>query len=103
MSRELIPHIFEKLHGDGRPRCPGAPYPQRGSECRMAQEALRYPPYGNASCCRSNHADGFEAKNWMKYLDHVQELVFVPMIEDPKQLDTWMRILDELKARTRTW
>lgn len=21
---------YEKLHGDGRPRCPGAPYPQRG-------------------------------------------------------------------------
>ncbi len=73
------------------------PHIRTGEECRRAQEALRYPPYGNASCCRSNHADGFEAKNWMKYLDHVQDLCFVPMIEDPEAVENLDEILDELQ------
>lgn len=93
---ELIPYLMRNYMEMGA-RGILVPHIRTGEECRLAQEALRYPPYGNASCCRSNHADGFEAKNWMKYLEHVQDLCFVPMIEDPEAIENLDAILDELK------
>jgi len=74
------------------------PHISTGETCRLAQEALRYPPFGTASCCRSIHADGFRPANWMDYLDWVNEnLSFVPMIEDPVGVDNLDEILDVLK------
>lgn len=93
---ELIPYLMRNYMEMGA-RGILVPHIRSKEECRAAQEALRYPPYGNASCCRSNHADGFDAKNWMKYLDHVQDLVFVPMIEDPEAIGHLDEILDELQ------
>lgn len=93
---ELIPYLMRNYMEMGA-RGILVPHIRSGIECRMAQEALRYPPHGNASCCRSNHADGFEAKNWMKYLKHVEDLVFVPMIEDPEAIEHMDEILDELQ------
>ncbi len=92
---ELIPYLMRNYMEMGA-RGILVPHITSGEQCRKAQQALRYPPYGTASCCRSNHADGFDAKNWMKYLDHVQDLCFVPMIEDPEAIEHLDEILDEL-------
>lgn len=74
------------------------PHVSTGAECKRAQDALRYPPYGTASCCRSIHADGYNPANWMDYLDWVNEnLSFIPMIEDPSAVDHLDEILDVLK------
>ena len=93
---ELIPYLMRNYMEMGA-RGILVPHVCDGAECRRAQQALRYPPYGSASCCRSNHADGFEAKNWMNYLEHVQDLCFVPMIEEPEAVANLDEILDELK------
>lgn len=92
---ELIPYLMRNYMEMGA-RGILVPHITSGEQCKLAQEALRYPPYGNASCCRSNHADGFEAKNWMKYLEHVKDLCFVPMIEDPGAVECLDEILDQL-------
>ena len=92
---EMIPYLMRNYMEMGA-RGILVPHIRSGAECRAAQQALRYPPNGNASCCRSNHADGFEAKNWMKYLKHVEDLCFVPMIEDPEAVDNLDEIIDEL-------
>lgn len=74
------------------------PHVRSKEECKTAQAALRYPPYGNASCCRSIHSDGFRPANWMDYLDWVNENVsFIPMIEDPEGVENLDEILDVLK------
>lgn len=74
------------------------PHVRNGEECKRAQESLRYPPYGTASCCRSIHADGFQPSNWMDYLEWVNDNVaFIPMIEEPIGLDHLDEILDVLK------
>ena len=74
------------------------PHMTSGEECRRAQAALRYPPHGTASCCRSSHGDGYRPGNWMDYLDYVQENVsFIPMIEDPSGVEALDAILDELR------
>ena len=92
---ELIPYLMRNYMEMGA-RGILVPHIRSGDECRAAQEALRYPPHGSASCCRSNHADGFEAGNWMAYLEHVKDLVFVPMIEDPEAIENLDEILDQL-------
>lgn len=74
------------------------PHVNNGEECKRAQEALRYPPYGTASCCRSIHSDGYNPANWMDYLDWVNEnLSFIPMIEDPVGVDNLDEILEVLQ------
>lgn len=73
------------------------PHVRTGEECKAAQSALRYPPYGAASCCRSIHSDGYRPANWMDYLDYVQKNVsFVPMIEDPAAMENLDEILSVL-------
>ena len=72
------------------------PHIKSGDDCRRAQEALRYPPAGNASCCRSIHADGYRPSNWMDYLDWAKDVSFVPLIEDPEGVEHIDEILDEL-------
>lgn len=93
---EMIPYLMRNYMEMGA-RGILVPHIRTGEECKRAQEALRYPPFGNASCCRSNHADGFEAKNWMKYLEHVKDLCFVPMIEDPEAIENLDEIIDQLQ------
>jgi 4-hydroxy-2-oxoheptanedioate aldolase len=67
-------------------------------DCEKAQQALRYPPYGSASCCRSIHANGFQPANWIEYLEWAQKNVsFIPMIEEPSGLENIEGILDILE------
>ena len=73
------------------------PHITSGEQCRKAQKALRYPPVGNASCCRSVHSDGYRPQNWTRYLEWVQDLSFIPMIEDPEGVDNLEDILKELQ------
>ncbi len=74
------------------------PHVTTGAECKKGQDALRYPPYGTASCCRSIHSDGYRPANWMDYLDFVQENVsYIPMIEDPLGVENLDEILSELQ------
>lgn len=73
------------------------PHVTTRQECRRAQMALRYPPVGNASCCRSIHSDGYRPSNWLDYLDWVQNVSFVPLIEDPAGVENIEEILEELQ------
>lgn len=74
------------------------PHITTGEECKEGQDALRYPPYGTASCCRSIHSDGYRPANWMDYLDWVQENVsYIPMIEDPQGVENLDEILSVLQ------
>ena len=75
----LVPHI----------RC--------GEECRRAQDALRYPPDGHASTCRTNRSTGFTGVNWVSYLDWVRDASLIAMIEDPEGVERLDEILAELK------
>ena len=72
------------------------PHIKSREDCKKAQDALRYPPVGNASCCRSIHSDGYRPSNWMDYLDWAQEVSFVPLIEDPEGVENIEAILEEL-------
>jgi 4-hydroxy-2-oxoheptanedioate aldolase len=73
------------------------PHIRNQQDCKRAQEALRYPPDGTASCCRSIHSDGYRPSNWTAYLDWVQYVSFIPMIEEPEGTGNIENILDELK------
>ena len=73
------------------------PHVCSGEDCRRAQRAMRYPPNGTASCCRSIHSDGYRPANWLNYLEWVQNVPFIPMIEDPKGVENVEEILAELK------
>jgi len=94
---DIIPYLMRNYMEMG---AQGVLVPHVGSkeECVHAQRALRYPPHGTASCCRSIHADGFQPKNWMDYLDWAQKNVsFIPMIEGPDGLENLEGILDVLE------
>lgn len=67
------------------------------ADCRRAQDAMRYPPVGHASTCRSNRCTGFRGANWLDYLDWVAEVPLIAMIEDPAGMDNLEEILAELK------
>ncbi len=73
------------------------PHVNSAADCRRAQQAMRYPPQGKASTCRSIHADGFAPANFKAYLNWVQGAIFVPLIEDPEGVENIEEILDELK------
>lgn len=77
----------------------GVLIPQVGcaEDCRKAQRALRYPPEGVAGACRSIHSTGYDPVNWMKYLEWVKNVSFIPMIESPEGAENIDEILDELK------
>ena len=66
-------------------------------DARKAQDAMRYPPEGHASTCRSNRSTGFNGANWLDYLDWVKEASLIAMIEDPSGLENLEEILAELK------
>ena len=72
------------------------PHIKSREDCRRAQEALRYPPEGSASCCRSIHEDGYRPANWMDYLEWAKDIALVPLIEDPEGVENVESILDEL-------
>lgn len=62
-----------------------------------AQKALRYPPTGTASTCRSNHSTGFRPQNWQEYMKEAEEVSFIPMIEDPEAIEHLEEIVSVLK------
>lgn len=73
------------------------PHIKNREECRKAQLALRYPPDGNASCCRSIRSDGYQASKWQDYLKWAKTVSFVPLIEDPEGVENIEEILKELQ------
>ncbi len=75
----LIPHVRDK------------------ETALTAQQALRYPPDGTASTCRSNHATGFRPQNWKEYMKEAEQVSFIPMIEDPEAIDHLEEIISVLK------
>ena len=75
----LVPHIHDK------------------ETALKGQRALRYPPEGNASTCRSNHATLFRPQNWQAYMKAAAEVSYIPMIEDPEGVEHIEEILDVLK------
>lgn len=75
----LVPHIRDK------------------ETALRAQQALRYPPEGTASTCRSNHMTGFRPQNWQAYMKEAEEVSFIPMIEDPIGVENLEEILSVLK------
>lgn len=75
----LIPHVRDK------------------ETALKAQRALRYPPEGTASTCRSNHATGFRPQNWQEYMKEADKVSFIPMIEDPEGVEHLEEILSVLK------
>ena len=75
----LIPHVHDK------------------ETTLRAQRALRYPPNGTASTCRSNHADGFRPQNWTQYMKQAEQVSFIPMIEDPEAIDHLEEIISVLQ------
>lgn len=76
----------------------GVLIPQVGDaeDCIKAQRALRYPPDGVAGACRSIHSTGYDPVNWMKYLEWVKNVSFIPMIENPEGVEHIEEILDQL-------
>lgn len=62
-----------------------------------AQMALRYPPDGSASTCRSNHSTGFRPQNWKTYMEETKEVSFIPMIEEPEAFANLEEIISVLK------
>ncbi len=62
-----------------------APHIRSGEECRMAQDAMRYPPKGHASTCRSNRSTLFRGSNWLDYLDWAADASLIAMIEDLRE------------------
>lgn len=62
-----------------------------------AQQALRYPPNGTASTCRSNHATGFRPQNWQSYMKQAERVSFIPMIEDPEGVENLEEIISVLQ------
>lgn len=77
----------------------GVLIPQVGNaeDCKKAQEALRYPPYGIAGACRSIHSTGYDPVNWMDYLEWVKNVSFIPMIESPEGAENIEEILEQLE------
>lgn len=73
------------------------PHVHDGETALRAQRALRYPPKGTASTCRSNHADGFRPQNWQEYMKEAEQVSFIPMIEDPEAVDHLEEIISVLK------
>ena len=75
----LVPHIHDK------------------ETCLRGQQALRYPPKGTASTCRSNHGDGFRPQNWQEYLANADRVQYIAMIEDPEGVEKIEEILSVLE------
>lgn len=75
----LIPHVHDK------------------ETALKAQRALRYPPNGTASTCRSNHATGFRPQNWKEYMKAAEQVSFIPMIEDPEAIEHLEEIISVLQ------
>lgn len=73
------------------------PHVSDGKTCRKAQDAMRYPPAGHASTCRSHRSDGFNSTRWLDYLGWVEQASLIAMIEEPEALRHLDEILDELK------
>lgn len=68
------------------------------ADCRRAQDAMRYPPEGHASTCRSNRSTAFRGSNWLDYLDWVKQAPLIAMIEDPEGVENLEEIIGELKS-----
>lgn len=66
-------------------------------DARAGQKALRYPPEGDAGCCRFIHGDRYRPKNWISYQKWVETVSYIPMIEDMEGFKNLDSILDELK------
>lgn len=75
----LVPHIHDK------------------ETALKAQKALRYAPEGNASTCRSNHGTMFRPANWKVYMEEVEQVSLIAMIEDPDGVENIEEILSVLK------
>lgn len=73
------------------------PNVQSPEDALAGQRALRYPPDGIAGCCRYIHGDRYRPKNWIPYQKWVEEISFIPMIEDPKGFECLDGILEVLK------
>lgn len=73
------------------------PHVKTKEDCLRGQDALRYPPDGSASCCRSIHTDGYRPSNWLDYLDWAKGVSYIPMIEDPEGVENIEGILEVLK------
>lgn len=92
---EMIPYLLRKYMEMGA-RGILVPHVGSGEECRLAQEALRYPPDGTAGACRSIHGVAYDPANWMDYLDWVKEISLIAMIEDVRGVENLDEILKEL-------
>ena len=73
------------------------PHVNTAEQCRRAQDALRYPPDGHASTCRSIRADGYAPIYFNEYIKQVKEISLVALIEDPEGVENIKEILPELK------
>jgi len=93
---DTIPHLMRSYMEQGA-KGVLVPHIHSKEEARRGQDALRYAPEGTASCCRSIHSDGYNAANYMAYLQWVKDVAYIPMIEDPEGLEHLEEILDVLK------
>ncbi|WP_066298444.1 HpcH/HpaI aldolase family protein [Bacillus sp. FJAT-29937] len=66
-------------------------------DCRRAQEALRFAPYGKAGMCPTIRATSYNVNYWDEHVETVNEISLIAMIEDPIAMNDLDGILDELK------
>lgn len=93
---ELIPYLIRAYMECGA-RGIMLPNVQSAEDALAGQRALRYPPEGTAGCCRFIHGDRYRPSNWMAYQKWVEDVCYIPMIEDPKGFENLDGILDVLK------
>lgn len=93
---ELTPYLIRAYMECGA-RGIMLPNVHTGAEALAGQKALRYPPEGIAGCCRYVHGDRYRPKNWIPYQKWVEDISYIPMIEDPEGFKNLDAILDVLK------
>lgn len=73
------------------------PHIQNKEDCLAAQDAMRYPPKGHASTCRTIRSAAYDAGNYQDYLSWVDRASLIALIEDPEAMENLDEIMETLE------